>query len=45
LKEQFLRVDIPSEEERYFQITAYYSPLPNQKKYETGSYAGDVRLN
>lgn len=29
----------------YFVVTAYYSPLPWQKKYTTGSYAGDIRLN
>jgi len=28
-----------------FIISAYYSPLPNQAKYVTGSYAGDIRLN
>ena len=28
-----------------FGITAYYSPLPGQLKYVTGSYAGDIRLN
>lgn len=28
-----------------FLISAYYSPLPNQVKYATGSYAGDIRLN
>jgi peptidoglycan hydrolase-like protein with peptidoglycan-binding domain/3D (Asp-Asp-Asp) domain-containing protein len=28
-----------------FLISAYYSPLPNQAKYVTGSYAGDIRLN
>lgn len=26
-------------------VTAYYKPLPNQKKYATGSYRGDLRLN
>lgn len=28
-----------------FIISAYYSPLPNQERYVTGSYAGDIRLN
>lgn len=28
-----------------FVISAYYSPLPCQSKYVTGSFAGDVRLN
>jgi len=26
-------------------ISAYYSPLPGQAKYVTGSYEGDIRLN
>ena len=28
-----------------FAITAYYSPLPCQDRYVTGSYEGDIRLN
>jgi 3D (Asp-Asp-Asp) domain-containing protein len=28
-----------------FIVTAYYKPLPKQKKYATGSYKGDLRLN
>ncbi len=28
-----------------FTISAYYSPLPCQSKYATGSYEGDIRLN
>lgn len=32
-------------EETFFVATAYYSPLPNQDEYYTGSYAGDMRLN
>jgi peptidoglycan hydrolase-like protein with peptidoglycan-binding domain/3D (Asp-Asp-Asp) domain-containing protein len=31
--------------EQNFIITAYYSPLPCQDKYVTGSYDGDIRLN
>jgi peptidoglycan hydrolase-like protein with peptidoglycan-binding domain/3D (Asp-Asp-Asp) domain-containing protein len=31
--------------EQTFIITAYYSPLPCQDKYVTGSYDGDIRLN
>jgi len=31
--------------ERIFKVTGYYSPLPGQKRYVTGSYAGDIRLN
>lgn len=26
-------------------ISAYYSPLPGQNRYATGSYVGDIRLN
>ena len=32
-------------ETRTFTISAYYSPLPCQSKYTTGSYEGDIRLN
>lgn len=28
-----------------FTISAYYSPLPCQEKYVTGTYKGDIRLN
>lgn len=28
-----------------FVISAYYSPLPGQSRYATGSYEGDIRLN
>ncbi len=28
-----------------FAISAYYSPLPNQTHYATGSYESDIRLN
>jgi len=28
-----------------FVISAYYSPLPGQSRYATGTYAGDIRLN
>lgn len=28
-----------------FTISAYYSPLPGQTRYATGSYEGDIRLN
>ncbi len=31
--------------EQTFIISAYYSPLAGQKKYVTGSYDGDIRLN
>ncbi len=44
---QFFLFDIQvyANEETYFVTTAYYSPLPWQSRYVTGSYAGDVRLN
>ncbi|MFC1747752.1 peptidoglycan-binding protein [Pseudomonadota bacterium] len=29
----------------YFVISAYYSPLPGQERYATGSYSADIRLN
>ncbi len=32
-------------EKRMFTVTGYYSPLPNQNFYVTGSYEGDIRLN
>jgi len=32
-------------DQKYFIVSAYYSPLPGQKKYSTGTYAGDIRLN
>ncbi len=31
--------------ETYFVVSAYYSPLPWQKRYATWSYARDIRLN
>ena len=31
--------------ERKFIVTAYYSPLPGQSRYTTGSYVWDIRLN
>lgn len=32
-------------EETFFVATAYYSPLPDQSRYITGSFEWDVRLN
>jgi hypothetical protein len=29
----------------YFVVTAYYSPLPNQKNYLKGNYKDEIRLN
>ncbi len=37
--------ETPKLGERDFVITAYYSPLPGQSRYTTGSYAWDIRLN
>jgi len=31
--------------EGYFVVTAYYSPLPNQKNYLKGNYKDEIRLN
>jgi 3D (Asp-Asp-Asp) domain-containing protein len=31
--------------ERVIRVTGYYSPLPDQNKYATGSYRGDIILN
>lgn len=45
LKETFLKIDEPSKEERYFYVTAYYSPLPWQEKYLRGDYEAEIRLN
>ncbi|NVP17355.1 hypothetical protein HUU51_01430 [Candidatus Gracilibacteria bacterium] len=45
LKETFLKIDEPSKEERYFYVTAYYSPLPGQEKYLRGDYEAEIRLN
>jgi hypothetical protein len=33
------------ESDSYFIVTAYYSPLPDQDEYITGSYQWDIRLN
>lgn len=37
------QVDIKNE--NCFIVSAYYSPLPNQKRYSTKSYNWDIRLN
>jgi peptidoglycan hydrolase-like protein with peptidoglycan-binding domain/3D (Asp-Asp-Asp) domain-containing protein len=31
--------------QKTFIISAYYSPVPGQTKYVTGSYSGDIKLN
>lgn len=40
-----LAAQAASGESRDFSITGYYSPLPGQSFYVTGSYEGDIRLN
>jgi len=45
IAQKYLQMDKPSTNVRYFFLTAYYSPLPGQKRYTTWSYAWDVRLN
>jgi hypothetical protein len=32
-------------DEGYFVVTAYYSPLPDQKYYLKGNYKDEIRLN
>ncbi len=34
-----------NDDEWYFVVTAYYSPLPNQESYLTGDYESEKRLN
>lgn len=36
---------LQAQEENYFTVTAYYSPLPDQKYYLTGDYEREKRLN
>lgn len=38
ISNKYLRMDKPATNVRYFYITAYYSPLPNQKKYSYNVY-------
>jgi len=45
LIKRYLQTDIPKSNVRYFYVTAYYSPLPWQRRYTTWSYEWDVRLN
>lgn len=44
-KKEIIKHEAISWEETYFYVTAYYSPLPGQKRYTTWSYWWDVRLN
>lgn len=45
LKEKFLKIDKPENWERYFYVTAYYTPIAWQKRYTTWTFAWDLRLN
>ncbi|MBI5411603.1 peptidoglycan-binding protein [Candidatus Peregrinibacteria bacterium] len=40
-----LQGDVLKSGKRFFMVTAYYSPLPDQTFYLTGSYETDIRLN
>lgn len=44
--DKFFKIDTPTDnEEKYFIVSAYYSPLPGQKRYSTWDYKRDIRLN
>lgn len=46
LQKEFLVLETPQEnQEWYFKVTAYYSPLPGQKSYLTWSYETEIKLN
>jgi len=34
-----------TQEDNYFVVTAYYSPLPDQEYYLTGNYEDEIILN
>ncbi len=40
-----IKIYAASKNKHYFIVTAYYSPLPNQKHYLKGSYKAEKRLN
>ena len=40
-----IKKDKPNTSEKYFIVTAYYSPLPNQKNYLKWGYFEDIKLN
>ena len=42
---EIIKKEKPTLWEKNFIVTAYYSPLPNQKKYITWTYRWDKRLN
>lgn len=41
----FAPINVRADYQATFVVSAYYSPLPGQDAYVTGSYAGDIRLN
>jgi hypothetical protein len=45
LREEYLKADEPSTDERYFYVTAYYTPIQGQSAYTTGSYSSEIKLN
>lgn len=45
ITKKYLQIEKPKTNIRYFIVTAYYSPLPNQKRYTTWTYYWDIRLN
>ncbi len=45
ITKKYLIMDQPDTNIRYFYVTAYYSPLPWQRRYTTWSYRWDIRLN
>ncbi len=40
-----IKPDLADGVDQNFVCSAYYSPLPGQGRYATGTYAGDIRLN
>lgn len=46
LQKEFLTLDTPQiNQEWYFIVTAYYTPVPGQKRYSTWSYEAEKKLN
>lgn len=45
LAETDVKPDFADGIDQNFVCSAYYSPLPGQSRYATGTYAGDIRLN
>lgn len=46
LQKEYLKMETPKvNQEGYFIVTAYYSPLPGQSKYSTWSYESEIKLN